>query len=315
MRRSVSAAIEPTIELDPPLEGDVHQHRRQYPRLVPHSPLFVHFGEHTALVSDVSEGGLGVHGAFPEFQNQLFGLMLDLPHSSSAMRATAQIAWTSDSKKRTGLHFVDLPASSRQHLRDWMSAQVGTVKEPSPWAFRGPAQFNAKTIHGLLTSGVSPNELEAAWWHHGLRRLTSFYLTVVPLFSALILLGYYAFNWGDYRQTETLAPAVTAPNLPSAAQVETANLSPATNPSPSTVPINVPGFVLQVGAMTQEANADGLLQTLQQNDFPAFVFRRNTDRFYKVVVGSFADAESAVIEKRKLQDLGFETILLHWSPE
>jgi cell division septation protein DedD len=67
--------------------------------------------------------------------------------------------------------------------------------------------------------------------------------------------------------------------------------------------------------LTHEANADGLSETLQDNNFPAFVFKRNTDRFYKVAVGSFADAESAAEVKRKLEERGFKAILLRWSPE
>ena len=98
------------------------QDRRQYPRLVPAgSPLFVHMGEHTRLLANISEGGLAVYG-LPEIQGEVFSLTLDLPHCGSPMRATAQIAWTSDLKRRTGVRFVDLPAKSRQQLRDWMSA-------------------------------------------------------------------------------------------------------------------------------------------------------------------------------------------------
>lgn len=295
------------------------QDRRQYPRLVPGSLLLVHVDEYTGRVSNLCEGGFAVDGIFPKIQREVFCLMLDLPDSGSPMRATAQTVWTSDSDNQTGVHFVHLPASSRQQLGQWISAQVAaTVKERSPQAFRAPArdaQFNLAAIRRQLTSGVNPTEPKAEKRLGRLRRLTGLSLTTLTLCSALVFLGYYLSSKSDFRGTQILAPAATTLDLPAAAKVESAEPSPAINPSLSTVSLDVPGFVLQVGAMTHEANADGLSETLQENDFPAFVFKRSTDRFYKVAVGAFADAESAAVVKRKLEKRGFKSILRRWSPE
>jgi sporulation related protein/PilZ domain-containing protein len=295
------------------------QDLRQYPRLVPGSLLLVHVDEYTGRVSNLCEGGFAVDGIFPKIQGEVFCLALDLPDSSSPMRATAQTAWTSDSENRTGVHFVHLPASSRQQLSEWISAQVAaTVMERSPQAFRAPArdaQFNFAAIRRELTSGVNPTELEAERRHGRSRRLTGLCLTTMTFCSALFFLGYYLGSRSDFRGTRMLAPAATTPDLPAAAQVESAEPSPAKNPLLSTVSLDAPGFVLQVGAMTHEANAEGLSETLQENDFPAFVFKRENNRFYKVAVGSFADAESAAEVKRKLEKQGFKAILLRWSPE
>jgi hypothetical protein len=289
------------------------QDLRQYPRLVPGSRLLVHVDEYTGRVSNLCEGGFAVDGIFPKIQGEVFWLALDLPNSSSPMRATAQTAWTSDSENRAGMHFVHLAADSREQLREWISAQgVATVKARSPQVLRASesdAQFN------FLTSGVNPTELEAKGGHRRPHRLTGLCLTAMTLCSVFAFLGYYFGSRSDFRGTQMLAPAATTPDLPATAQVESTETSPAKNPPLSTVPLDVPGFVLQVGAMTHEANADGLSATLQENDFPAFVFKRENDRFYKVAVGSFADAESAAVVKRKLEKRGFKAILVRWSPE
>ena len=297
------------------------QDRREYPRLVPGSLLFVHVGQYTGPLSNLSEGGFAVNGLFPEIQHEVCCLALDLEDSGFGfpLRATAQTAWTSAAENRTGLRFVNLPANSRQQLREWISAHgAATVKEPETQAFRFPArhaQFDFAAIRRQLTAGVIATELEVARREDRLLRLMGLCLTAMTLLLALVFLGYSLGSRGDHRPTQVLAPVATGPDLPAAPQAEPAETSPTTSPLPSTVPLDVPGFVLQVAAMRYEANADGLSEILQENDFPAFVFKRNTDRFYKVAVGSFADAESAAVVKRKLERQGFKSILRHWSPE
>jgi hypothetical protein len=275
-------------------------------------------GQYTGPLSNLSEGGFAVNGLFPEIQDEVCCLALDLENSGFGfpLRATAQTAWTNAAENRTGLRFVSLPANSRQQLREWISAHgAATVKEHPPQAFRFPArdaQFDFAAIRRQLTAGVIATELEVARREDRLLRLMGLCLTAMTLLLALVFLGYSLGSRGD-RPTQVLAPA--GPDLPAAALAEPAEISPTTSPLPSTVPLDVPGFVLQVAAMRYEANADGLSEILQENDFPAFVFKRNSDRFYKVAVGSFADAESAAVVKRKLEKRGFKVILRHWSPQ
>jgi len=377
--------------------GHLFHDRRQYPRVVPTAPLLVHVGEYTGLLSNLCEGGLAVNSRFPEIQGEVFCLAVELPGSSSPMRATAQTSWTSDSENRTGVRFIYLSSTSRQHLREWMSAQAtATVKERPPtfralarhaqlnlaavyrqltslrewmsaqatatmkewppifralarhaqlnlaavyrqltslrewmsaqatatmkeWpptfrALARDAQFNLAAVYRQLTSGVERTELKAAWRHAGLFRLTVLVLTVAALCSALVFLGYRLGRRSEYQRTQTPAPRAKLADPHARGQVEPAKLSPATNPSPPKFHLDVPGFVLQVGAMTNESNAEAMSETLQRNNFPAFVFKRSTDRFYQVNVGSFADADSAAVVKRQLEKQGFKAILRYWSP-
>jgi len=199
-----------------------------------------------------------------------------------------------------------------------MSAQAAaTVKEWSPTlhASARDAQFNLAAVHRQLTSGVEPTEREATTRRAGLGLLTGLVLTVATLWSAFFTLGLYLGSSSEYQQVPTFAPAATTADHHARGQVEPTKLSHAKNPSPSKVPPDVSGFVLQVGAMTNESNANALSETLQRNGFRAFVFKSLNDRFYKVAVGSFADAGSAAVEKRKLEKQGFKAILRPWSPE
>ena len=296
--------------------GHLFDDRRQYPRLVPASLLLVQVSEYGGLLSNISEGGLAVNRRFPDIQGEAFCVAVELPDSSSPLRATAQTAWTSNSENRTGLRFVDLPAASRQQLRQWLSAHAAA--EVREWA---PSFHAARVAQCALAAGPRqraagrPAGRGEAWHEAGLRRWTGLVLTSAALGSACIFLGYYLGSRSQYQRNQAIAPAATMADVPAKGQVEPAKLPPVTSPAPSTVSLDTPGFVLQVGAMTNESNADALSDSLQRIDFPAFVFKRTHDRFYKVAVGAFADVDSATVAKRKLEKQGFQAILRQWSPE
>jgi len=232
------------------------------------------------------------------------------------MRVTAQTTWTSDSEDKTGLRFVHLPAASRQQLREWVSARSTTTVKEVPPAYitsQSDAQFNLAEVRRQLSAGV---ELaEAPRRNDALLRLTGLVLAAATLCSVFIFLDYYLGSGRRHPQTRTLAPVAETVGLHARGQEEPEKLPPATNQPPITAPLDTPGFVLQVGAMTHESNANALSESLQRNNFPAFVFKRSSDRFYKVAVGAFTDANSAAVVKRELEKQGFKAILRQWSPD
>ncbi len=69
------------------------------------------------------------------------------------------------------------------------------------------------------------------------------------------------------------------------------------------------GFVLQVGAMAHQENAEALAKSLQQKNFPAFVFDRGGDGLYRVDVGPYPDAKYAHDVKSELTSAGFRSVL------
>ena len=72
------------------------------------------------------------------------------------------------------------------------------------------------------------------------------------------------------------------------------------------------GFVLEAGAMRREENARVLARSLQQQKFPAFIFKREAGHLYEVFVGPYLDPKVAAKTKKELQDQGFATVVRHW---
>ena len=68
-------------------------------------------------------------------------------------------------------------------------------------------------------------------------------------------------------------------------------------------------IVLQVAALTREADALALAESLQKKKFPAFILTPGADHYYRVQVGPYADAQSANTAKRGLENQGFKAIV------
>jgi hypothetical protein len=163
---------------------------------------------------------------------------------------------------------------------------------------------------------VDPLELEERP-NEGLSRfVTSRYLSwlslgVLLISANVIFLRHYARAMGDNRQAIDAASAGNVSGIvsPGSTVEKSASVLPAT------LSWGLPGFVLQVGAMKREDNADALAETLHQRNFPSFVFRRGADPFYRVVIGVYGDADSAGKAKQELERQGFKAILRLWLPE
>lgn len=66
-------------------------------------------------------------------------------------------------------------------------------------------------------------------------------------------------------------------------------------------------YRVQVGAFRNRDNADRLLATLLENDFPAFIVF--DDRLYRVQVGAFKNLDNAVRMERRLRRYRFNTFI------
>lgn len=106
------------------------------------------------------------------------------------------------------------------------------------------------------------------------------------------------------------------------AKAEASAPAPAVQTQPMLSPISsqaarleAPGFILQVGAMSHQANADALAADLRKNNYPAFVYSRGSDGFYRVAVGPFRDEKSPVKTKAQLEKRGLKPFLRAWAPE
>jgi cell division septation protein DedD len=141
-----------------------------------------------------------------------------------------------------------------------------------------------------------------------------FVLGTLSLFLGIAFVRHYPGVGNSWQGKEIMA-AGKVPEIPASSSTVSVEPPPAPTPSlPVTLPLSHSGFVLQVGAMKHEDNADALAKTLQKRNFPAFVFRRGANPFYRVAVGAYSDPDSAGRVKDELKAQGFKSILKHWSP-
>jgi cell division septation protein DedD len=71
------------------------------------------------------------------------------------------------------------------------------------------------------------------------------------------------------------------------------------------------GLNLQVAAMTKEADAMTLANTLRKKNFPTFVQPPLGDKYYHVLVGPYPDLKAAENAKKGLEVAGFKAIVKH----
>jgi cell division septation protein DedD len=324
--------------------------RRQFARLTPRAPLFVHLDESKrGLVLDVGEGGLAVASLVPTSPDEIISLAFDLPEADVHIQAKAEIAWTRDSGHLSGARFVDLADASRQQLEQWVSARADAARELATRT--APAEPTQPSLAADTTdaSATSVPQVQKDSIEPGSRfsliplQLTGEFSTKdklqgnensssegpsrypVKLFLAVMLLSWALVFLGYRMGIMDVSPhvtQVTASTKPSAASSKSSidpvdRSSLATSLPSNAVSWNDPGVVLQVGAMAEEANADALAEILQKRNFPAFVFKRGGDRFYKVAVGPFngAHADSTAKVRNDLEKQGFTPILKPWLPE
>jgi len=128
------------------------------------------------------------------------------------------------------------------------------------------------------------------------------------------------YHAGDSKKPEDhLKPAVStpapAPARKTAPVLVKAPAPPRTAGSPARAlhaPI-IPGgsYTLQVAALTKEADALELATRLQKKKFPAFVLSPQTDKYYRVQVGPYADPKAAAEARKGLEGAGFKAIVKH----
>jgi DedD protein len=132
--------------------------------------------------------------------------------------------------------------------------------------------------------------------------------------------GAPASDWDFYHSAEPAKPAEPLTEAPKSL-VPSRPLIPAAGKRGSRIdstrsnlklvrPPAIPrgALVLQVAAMARQTDAVALAQALQQKKFPAFVLSPGADRYYRVQVGPYADAQSADLARQKLENQGFKAI-------
>jgi cell division septation protein DedD len=130
-------------------------------------------------------------------------------------------------------------------------------------------------------------------------------------------------DWEFYHAGESKAvdnnlkpmPATntTAKSTPGAAK----NLNPAAKPAapPNFKSVAVApqtsrvGFTVQVAALTKQADAIAVAQTLQKKKFSAYVISPQGDKYYRVQVGPYPNQKAADAARKSIESAGFKAIV------
>ena len=151
-------------------------------------------------------------------------------------------------------------------------------------------------------------------------RLVGLSLAAVLLLLVVLPLRHYLQRAGTSQKGRETA---TEPNLPGLSSKISAtptsnpgptpdHPAPTSNPAPS---LDHSAFVLQVGAMVHEENANAVAESLRRMNFPAYVSNRSTDGFHRVVVGPYHGVDAALRAKTELEKRGFQAIRREWKPQ
>jgi cell division protein FtsN len=126
------------------------------------------------------------------------------------------------------------------------------------------------------------------------------------------------YHAGDSKKTvDHLKPAVPASaqaqkNTPVLVKATAASKSAANPAKPLNAPLPPGGsYILQVAAVSKEADALELATRLQHKKFPAFVVSPRGDKYYRVQVGPYTDPKIADAARKGLEGAGFKAIVKH----
>ncbi len=313
--------------------------RRSCPRQIISSPIYVSLAPSTGgLLCDLGEGGLAIALLAGPACNLVVRVQFDLPNTHHRIEAIGQIAWTDELAGRAGIEFVDMSGTSRQRIRDWIFLQNGPECSGADIASQPEAEEPEQVgltlnqgeievilsyeeladIQGTLIQANRLPEPELSEQTIGrlriLRHLPLIGLTLGPIavLGTLFILGIILMHH------QSLVRGMPTPNKESALLSKDSEASSAGEAAElkNSLPLDIPliprgAILLQVAALTQEQDALALAETLQQKKFSAFVLMPSTDRYYRVQVGPYPDAESARLARRRLEKQGFRAIVKH----
>ncbi len=307
------------------------QDRRQYPRLIPDAALLVSLGRSKrGFLSDLSEGGMAFDGLVAESSPNVISLAFDLPEGGGLIEAVAEVVWTCESRHRTGVRFLELAEASRQKLREWLSARVvalrsdgqeGAAHWGSVGGITGAArkwilqEISDEEKPGQISDGAAkaqePGGTTASTGRRRTYRVSGMVLSLAVVCSAFVTLGYYLPGMVSAAKVNGHAGTSESPaGFSSSGPISGVHQISRTTPADQAkLPAANEGFILQVAAMAHKENADALVEKLHRQSFPAFVFDRSGDGFYRVDIGPYPDADYAHRVRDELRNAGFRTVL------
>src|ERR1700730_6516875 len=319
--------------------------RRAYPReqiSFPRNLFYIDLGgSKTGTVLNISEGGLAVQAIANSIDDFWPQIRFKFSKSETWVETRGRVVWANGSRDMAGLEFISLSDEGRDQIREWL-AEIHTPQSDvtAEEAFQllqatnsadpsiSPASHHADDGEFCSTelgsfaqparSSVPKNLGLESDQDLSDRKTRSRIGLLLGLSIAGLVLFFLARRvnslWIGRQEPrdKTVAEATQLPvGKPAASEVS----APVTASAEPVVPSKqAPRFVLPTATMSHEENADALAHTLQQRNFPAFVFKSHFDDFYRVYVGPYHVRDSAMNIDRELARQGFTAILRSWSP-
>ena len=105
--------------------------RRRHDRVQPSGLVYLDIGtENGGIILDLNELGAGVQAVAPLSVLSKIPVRFQLPDSPKRLQTEAQVAWVSESRRRVGLHFVDVSDEIRNQISGWLRSQAAASAEP-----------------------------------------------------------------------------------------------------------------------------------------------------------------------------------------
>jgi PilZ domain len=109
----------------PQFSGQTQIHeRRAHPRVLPRTLIYVACGESNGgMVLNVSDDGMAISMAIPVGDEAYSNLHVRMNGLAQSVEVHGRMAWTTKSKKRAGIHLVDISDEQRGHIREWLAQE------------------------------------------------------------------------------------------------------------------------------------------------------------------------------------------------
>jgi protein TonB len=150
-----------SVEVIPPARD-----RRLQMRTTPASRAQVELGgTNGGTVLNISETGMAVAATDPFVVDDFLPrIRLQLPGSGQSIEISAQIVWLAESKKSTGIRFIDLTAEARNQISNWIASEKPAPEldgwKPAPAASLVPAahkDFPEEQLGSILPEQDQPS--------------------------------------------------------------------------------------------------------------------------------------------------------------
>lgn len=130
----------PNTPIQPGLPATTERRRQE--RVQPSGLVYLDIGtENGGIILNLNEGGAGVQAVAPLQVLSKVSIRFQLPASPKQVQAEAQVTWVSQSCRRIGLRFMDVPDEVRAQIRDWLRSQAASPERPTETGAVTPTQF------------------------------------------------------------------------------------------------------------------------------------------------------------------------------